>query len=468
MRVRLAHRLVLTLGALVLISAVVMGVLIPRSVNVEFEQFVEKQELDAAVAAEDGGLLQAVGALYSQHGRSVLASAQLPMDRRLLVIFESKAHWSNADRPLTKVGYEASTDTLSFSLVGEDENVLMLAGIPPQRWLNSEEGVALAWMLPSDVFSPPALQFERSVRLRTYLVIVPVVLTILALMYWLVRRSMAPVERLNLAMRGIGDGSLPDRLEVQSNDEVGELTASFNEAIDRLQRMQQARHRMTSDIAHELRTPITNVRARLEGMVDGVFAVNQDEARILLAEMEQLSTLVEDLQQLSLAESGELSVALQPVRLVAFIADLEQTWKPVAESAGKVIGVAAEEALEVQADPVRLRQLIGILIDNALQHGGPGVTVTLRCRRHHGQPELVVEDNGPGMGEADRNRMFDRLYRADESRARDTGGSGLGLAIARQLAALQGAVIESQSGNQSMGLRMIVRFQTWQRRESAR
>ena len=461
MKIRLAHRLVLALGGLILASAIVMAVLIPRSVSIEFEQFVERQDIAPPIDQSTDALLRMAQQHYQQHGPSGLSDLDLESDRRLLLLFESGGHWSSAEHSLSKASYDNDSETLSFSLAGDDENMLMIAGITPDRWVHPDHGLALVWLLPSDVFSPPELQFEQSVRLRTYLVIVPVVLTILALMYWLVRRAMAPVERLNLAMRGIGDGTLPDPLQVQSNDEVGELTASFNDAVDRLHRMQLARQRMTSDVAHELRTPITNVRARLEGMVDGVFPTDKDEARILLAEVMQLSTLVEDLQQLSLAESGELSVNLQEIKLPPFLLELEQVWKPIAESRKASLEVLLNESgadkATVAADPVRLRQLIGILIDNAVQHGGSGVAITICCRRHHDVVELVVEDDGPGVEHAEARMVFDRLYRADASRNRETGGNGLGLAIARQLATMQGAAINAQAAH-PRGLRMVITF----------
>jgi two-component system sensor histidine kinase BaeS len=189
------------------------------------------------------------------------------------------------------------------------------------------------------------------------------------------------------------------------------------------ERLEKQRTDMVGDIAHELRTPLSNIRGWLETAQDGVSTVDPPLLASLLEEAGLLQHIIHDLQDLALADAGTLRLHREPVDVPELLNDLRATASVEAEP------------LTVFADPVRLRQVLGNLVTNAVRHTPPGSRVTLRA-----YPDGVIEvaDTGPGIGPEDLPYVFDRFWRAEKSRNRATGGSGLGLAIVRKLAEAHG------------------------------
>ncbi|GAB4449828.1 MAG: ATP-binding protein [Anaerolineae bacterium] len=262
---------------------------------------------------------------------------------------------------------------------------------------------------------------------------------------WLAFRLAGPLQRLNRAARQLTAGESADPLPVESADEIGELTGSFNRMSAALQEQKRLRRQMVADIAHELRTPISVMRLELEGMADGLQSPAETAAS-LGDELETLNRLVEELRLLSLADAGGLQFELSPLEAAPFLRQLADSWQPQA----RVRQVRLESDIAAPLPPLladreRLAQLVGNLLSNALRHTPPGGQVTLGARPEGDSLRLWVADSGPGLAPADLPHLFERFYRADSSRSRDTGGSGLGLAIARQWAALHGGRIWAEN-----------------------
>jgi signal transduction histidine kinase len=271
--------------------------------------------------------------------------------------------------------------------------------------------------------------------------IVAVLLTLL-----LSRRILGPVEALTAAARRMEKGDLTHRVRVQSPDEIGELAHAFNAMADGLTRLERGRRRLISDVAHELRTPLTNLRGYLEALEDGVVQPTPAIIRALHEEALLLGRLVDDLQELSLAESGHLRLARQPVAFAALITQAVQALQPVA--ADKGVTVTADLAPDlplVSADPGRIGQVVRNLLDNALRHTPAGGRITVAARLRDAEIAVEVRDTGSGIAPADLPHIFERFYRADQARARATGGAGLGLAIVRQLVTLHGGRVWADS-----------------------
>jgi two-component system sensor histidine kinase BaeS len=190
---------------------------------------------------------------------------------------------------------------------------------------------------------------------------------------------------------------------------------------------------MVGDIAHELRTPLTNVRCQLESVQDGLTVADRPMIDSMAEELERLSQLVDDLQQLSLAEAGVLRLDLHPVSAETLVRG----------AVGAHPVETAVEPLTVRADERRAVQILRNVVSNALAHASSGVA--LRVERRGSFAAFVIDDDGPGIAPEQLERIFERFHRADPSRSRATGGAGLGLAIARELAELHGGSIAAEN-----------------------
>ena len=240
------------------------------------------------------------------------------------------------------------------------------------------------------------------------------------------RRVFAPVESLTAGARALAGGRLDARVPVRGDDEVAELGRAFNSMAEALERNERARRNMVSDVAHELRTPLTNMRVQIEAAQDGLMPADARFLSSIEEDAATLARLVDDLQQLSLAEAGQLRLEVSEVR----VAEIVERAAPAS-----VIRDVPED-LVVRGDARRLVQVVRNLVVNALAHAASLVEV--RATRVGEGVEIRVIDDGPGVPDEHVERIFDRFYRADASRSRATGGAGLGLAIARQLVELHG------------------------------
>ncbi|MFG3421841.1 sensor histidine kinase [Micromonospora sp. NPDC048063] len=246
------------------------------------------------------------------------------------------------------------------------------------------------------------------------------------------RRVLRPIDTLTVAAQQLGRGDLTGRVPVRGNDELAELALSFNRMADSLQRGEERQRRLVADVAHELRTPLANLRGYLEALSDGVIAPDQELYASLLEEAVLQQRIVDDLQDLALAEAGNLAYHRVTVDLAELLETCGTAHHARAESAGVSLCVAAEP-VAVHADPDRLRQVVGNLVTNALRATAAGGSVRLVASRTDTQAVVQVVDTGSGIAADALPHVFDRFWRADAARGRRTGGSGLGLAITRQI-----------------------------------
>ena len=249
----------------------------------------------------------------------------------------------------------------------------------------------------------------------------------------LFRRVFAPVEALTAGARALANGRLDARVDVRGRDEIAELASSFNSMAEALERNERARRNMVSDVAHELRTPLTNIRTQIEAAQDGVMAADAKFLASIEEDAAMLARLVDDLQQLSLAEAGQLRLELEEVDV------LDVLRHAMTGLEFETIAVDVPQGLILRADPRRIVQVLRNLLVNAIAHAQN--TIAVHAMRAGSEVEIRVEDDGPGVPPEHAGRIFDRFYRADASRSRTTGGAGLGLAIAKELVELHGGSI---------------------------
>lgn len=268
----------------------------------------------------------------------------------------------------------------------------------------------------------------------------------LALGVLLARSLTRPLRELTAATQAVAKGELAQQIPVRSNDELGQLAASFNRMSAELVRAQEARRQMTADIAHELRTPLSLILGHAEALSDGVLPPTPQTFAIIYDEAQRLTRLVDDLRTLSLSEAGELALQIAPLRPEEIIERAAAAHRPQAAARNvEIVTYVAPDLPEVEGDFDRVAQVLDNLLANALRFSPEGSTLELRAESLGQAVRFSVRDEGPGIAPEDQQRVFDRFYRTDRSRSRDLGGSGLGLAIARQLILLQGGEIGVQS-----------------------
>jgi len=222
---------------------------------------------------------------------------------------------------------------------------------------------------------------------------------------------------------------------------VRAMARSFNTMTERLKNHDRVRRDLMADVAHELRTPLTVIQGKLEGLIDGVYPRDTGQLQQLLDETRVLSRLVEDLRTLALSESGALKLQREPADLAALARDAAAAFGPDAASRGVALSVdAPQEIAPLDVDPIRIREIIGNLVSNALRHTPKGGSVTVRAGDDRKRVEVSVRDTGSGMSPEDLAHAFDRFYKGAASR-----GSGLGLTIAKNLVAAHGGDIRAAS-----------------------
>ena len=268
-------------------------------------------------------------------------------------------------------------------------------------------------------------------------------------------RILSPVRALTGAALRLGRGNLDERVEVRSSDEIGQLGRTFNAMADQLQRGEQQRVRLMSDVAHELRTPLSNVQGYLEAMRDGVLTATPAAIDVVHQQAMHLGRLVEDLGLISQADAGALSLDFEESSLVELAASLVEAFRPASEGKGIALRLAASPELPmVRMDRTRIAQALGNLLDNGVRHTPEGGEVVVSVGQVGDCVQVSVEDTGEGIPEEELEQVFDRFYRVDPSRSRATGGTGLGLTIARQLVEAHGGTIRAE-GRPEGGSRFV-------------
>jgi signal transduction histidine kinase len=260
------------------------------------------------------------------------------------------------------------------------------------------------------------------------------------------RRILRPVEALTSAARRLAGGDLAQRVKVSSGDEIGDLARAFNAMAAAVARAEELRRGLVADVAHELRTPLTNIRCQLEAIQDGLAAPDRSAIDSLHEETMLLKRLVDDLQDLALAEAGELRLDRADLSVPAELEKAAAAFQAGARENGIALTVEAGDALPaVFADAERLGQILRNLLSNALAHTPAGGRIVIRAGRRGDSVEITVRDSGPGISPEHLPLVFERFYRTDASRSRATGGAGLGLAIVRQLARAHGGEVRAES-----------------------
>ncbi|MBI3961985.1 MAG: HAMP domain-containing protein [Deinococcus sp.] len=257
------------------------------------------------------------------------------------------------------------------------------------------------------------------------------------------RQLIRPLRQLATATERVAAGELRQRVAVAAKDELGRLAQAFNRMSERLAHSETLRRNMIADIAHELRNPLSVIKADLQALVDGVYPLTKERIASVQEEGVLLERLVDDLRTLSLADAGELMLKRQPIELVGLVQRIAANSRPALEAKGIQLELKLpEEPLELWIDPDRIGQVLYNLLGNAGQHTPQGGRITMVVEPIGAHVQVTVSDTGPGIAAEELPHLFERFWRGKRSKE---SGTGLGLAIAKRLVEAHGGRLWAES-----------------------
>ncbi|MFO8042725.1 MAG: ATP-binding protein, partial [Alkalispirochaeta sp.] len=366
-------------------------------------------------------------------------------------------------------------------VVGRSGEILAgSASAAPPDHLERDRGVPVgseenpdAWVFVGSMISDQDNPIRRAImrsflRAGTAAALIILVGAIIVSALW-ARWLLHPIRNIVRASRAMEDGTYSVTVpEPAGNHELRTLARSFNAMAAEVAKQEETRRRFVADAAHELRTPVSLVSGRIELLRDGVYETTREQWNALHQSVGRIANLVSDLQTIARLDAGRITIDAHPVDPVQILRDVAEEFRPAAHAKSitlsvEITGAAAAAALpSVTADPAKLHQILGNLLSNALRHTPEGGVVTLSAGPAAPPGSgvvLAVEDSGPGIPPAERERIFERFVRLDADRGRSHGGSGLGLSITQRLVALHGGTIRAvEPVTPAGGARLEVEF----------
>jgi two-component system OmpR family sensor kinase len=420
-----------------------MAYLTNASTASEFRQFVS-----GGNSTHIQNLAGILGQVYSDDGswidvQNSLSTLTRSLNERLIVadsdgviVGDTEGDWLG--QGATQVGLENGTVvTVSGGAVGQF--YLLTSGFGPGM---GHMGMGGQGGQGTTILTNAQEDFLDQVNSSLWTTILIAAAVALVLGFLLTRQLTRPINALARGAHHIADGDLDFRVQIKSNDEIGDLARSFNNMASRLDKSEQARQRLVTDIAHEVRTPLTIIEGTVEGIADGVFPPDREHLDSILEQTVLLNRLVGDLRDLSLAETGQLELDLVPTNMVELVRrKMAQVEMKAREKNIQIELKADKETPDIQVDPIRMDQIISNLLTNAIRHTPNTGSITIsigtvpEADSHMNRPYLSfsIVNTGEGIAAKHLPYIFNRFYRAEPSRARSEGGAGLGLAIVKQL-----------------------------------
>lgn len=443
----LAFRLGVGIAAIVIAAFFALVLAYQQSIKFEFHQFVE---VDILKESPNLGMVEDLGQIlttsYAEGGWPQVEE-NFPGGPLLLIDAEGAVFLGRFEAG-TKVGFSISEDQIyeiKIDLGDSEMNQIWLTGIPGAALLTAEGEIFGHLLFVSAPELPDrSAGFASSVSETAAFYIIPIALLTIILVGLSVRYALSPVHQVTTAAKTLQSGKIPQPVKAKASGEVGDLVTAFNSAVEELARTEDMRQKFITAVAHELRTPVTNLKGQLEALEAGLIKKDKEFLKIMQAETGLLESLIGDLQDLAISDAGRLKVFPEPLNLAR---ELTEAWKGFHGAKGVKFENRMAKALEVDADPRRLRQILLNLFSNARNARPKGLVLSVEARVLAEMVEISIADNGPGIDAKDLPYIFERFYRADRSRTRNTGGAGLGLSIVKTFVEAHGGKVSAASEN---------------------
>lgn len=314
--------------------------------------------------------------------------------------------------------------------------------------LHQKKIIGYLGLLPREKLSEPRQERFLKEQTLAFLMVAGVVLLLATgLSLLLSKRLVRPLQSLAGATHLLAAGRFSTRVEVVSTDELGQLAEHFNSLAMTLEKNERSRRQWVADISHELRTPVAILQGEIEALQDGIRQPDPDSLRSLHGEVLRLARLVEDLYQLAMSDLGALTYQKKNLDIIGLLKETIATHHTKFSDKGITLTstLPTKKTVEIFGDAERLRQLFANLLNNSLKYTNAGGELRLDMTCHAHNVTIDFQDSAPGVAEVDMKRVFERLYRVETSRNRETGGAGLGLAICRNIVEAHQGKISAQS-----------------------
>lgn len=432
----LRSKLILTHTLVVIMAVSLVSIIANLSLDRYFRSLAETQARDAA-----GTLAPIFARCYAEEHtwnhalRSCVPRGQLRNQgilgvRRMLIANDkSLVLFDSQDSLLESVLLPQEFEKFSAPIIVDGKRIGIVAVEPNNR-----------------NFGPAEQQFLRLMRRTVFLASLGALALALLVSTFFSSGLTRSLRLLTGASYRLAQGDRSAQVPAHQQDEVGELSRAFNTLSSELAHSEHIRRQMVADIAHELRTPLSVMQLELESLEDGVTQFTPDALGSLHEEVDLLNHLIDDLRTLSLADAGQLPLHLESLPVPQIAERIHTRFSGPAREKQITLGLeAAPELPAVRADAARLHQVIGNLMNNALRYTPSGGLITVAIHAAPSEIIFEVRDTGSGFDPVDAAAIFERFYRTDKARTRDTGGSGLGLAIVRGLTQAMGGRVWATS-----------------------
>ncbi len=461
MSISIFHKLSVALLSATLLVVIFMGLVIQWGFDKGFLEYINKEE-----QVEIQRLAEKLEEYYAEHlswnglaGHPeevlILHAEILPLEKsrhRLNELIEKERHLKNPGKTSQDDTNEHRRHPIQRTVILDAAgNILYgdklepkLPHLSPLMYNGNRVG-SIGLYLPRKLSESNQVTFVEKQTTFLLMAILTSVVVAIVISMLLAYNLARPIRRLSSAAGKLNEGDYSVRVKAGSRDELARLSQDFNTLATTLEENDLQRKRWVSDIAHELRTPLTSLKGQIEALQDGIRKPDQRTYDILYKGVGRLERLVEDLYDLNRSDLGTFSLIQKKVMFNQLVETEVSTLRGDAEQAGLKLSMTdSTTLLMVNGDAQRLQQLIGNLVTNSIRYTDHGGEIRVVLNQADSHAVLKVADSEPGVADADLPRLFNRLYRVEESRNRSLGGSGLGLAICREIVLAHGGTLEAR------------------------
>ncbi len=308
---------------------------------------------------------------------------------------------------------------------------------------NIAVGSVRVWVYGSDALLRASDEEFRNNSYQAMIFATVLAIVLASLIGFLFARNLvSPINRMTKTAKAIKEGDLAARTRLHGDDEIARLGETFDEMADSVERDRKLERRLTTDVAHELRTPLMAIQSTVEAMVDGVFEADEERLETVNSEVQRLSRLVDAILKLSRLENRSTPMKEEIVDVGRLISGIVATHEAFVADSGLTLSYEMERGVCVRGDADMIRQATANLISNAVRYTPEGGHITVQVKRGDIMASIVVQDTGIGLSPDEAKMVFSRFWRADAGRTRESGGLGIGLSVVKEIVDRHGGWVQ--------------------------